>query len=158
MSKTLVVNGTTIEFPEQGQDPQWGPEVTTFAEEVASVLNNLTSVDDILLTSFSLTNNQSTFADIAGLQFSKTSVRSAEIVLNVYITSSTEELQETIHMTLSYKNTLDEFRLAISSSGDNSGITFNVTSNGQIQYKSTNVTGTGYVGTIKFKAATIVQQ
>lgn len=158
MSRVLTINGSDFNFPEQGEDPQWGTEITDWAEEVTDVLNSITSVDDILLTSFSLTNNQSTFADINGLTFSKTSVRSARITLDIYITTSTEELQESVDMILGYKNTADEFRLSILSSGDSSGVTFNITSNGQMQYKTTNISGTGYSGTIKFKALTIVAQ
>lgn len=158
MSTPLIVNGTTFEFPEQGTDPQWGTEVNAWAEEVTDVLGTLTSVDDIFLTSFTLTNNQATFADINGLTFSKTSVRSARITLDVYITTTTTELQETIDITLGYKNTADEFRISIKSSGDNSGVTFNVTTDGQMQYKTTNVGGASYAGTIKFKAVTIVAQ
>lgn len=158
MATTLTVNGSDFLFPQQGEDPQWGSEVSDWAEEVTDVLGSLTSVDDILLTSFTLTNNQSTFADINGLTFSKTSVRSARITLDVYITTSSAELQETIDITLGYKNTADEFRISIISSGDNSGVTFNVTTAGQMQYKTTNIAGTSYAGTIKFKAVTIVAQ
>lgn len=158
MSKILVVNGVTYEYPEQGTDPAWGETASAWAEEVTDVLNSITSVDDILLTSFSLTNNQTTFADINGLTFSKTSVRSARITLDIYITTSTEELQESVDMILGYKNTADEFRLSILSSGDDCGLTFNITSAGQIQYKTTNISGTSYSGTIKFKALTIVAQ
>jgi hypothetical protein len=158
MSRELIIGGTTFEFPEQGDDPTWGEEVVDFAEAVADVLNTITSVDDVLLTSFNLTNNQTTFADIDGLRFSKTSVRSARIVLDIYITTSTEELQETLDMNISYKNIEDEFRLAVVSVGDESGVTFNITSNGQVQYKTTNVSGTSYAGTLTFKASAIVQQ
>ena len=158
MSIPVTLNGSTYELPEHGEDPQWGEELNAFLVEVSDVLGSITSVDDILLTSFSLTNNQSTFADINGLTFSKTSVRSARITLDIYITTSTEELQESVDMILGYKNTADEFRLSVLSSGDNSGVTFNITSAGQIQYKTTNISGTSYAGTIKFKALTIVAQ
>jgi hypothetical protein len=157
MSTTLVINGTTIEFPSEGEDPNWGETVERFAIEVADSLSTISNPQDVLLTSVNLTNNQTSPANINGLRFSKTEVLSATMVCQVYITTSDEELQEQFNIILNYKPVADEFSLAVTSTGDESGITFSVTSTGQVQYTSTNIAGTDYSGVIKFKALTITQ-
>ena len=139
MSKTLTVNGNVYEFPEQGTDPQWGEELSSWAEEVTGIINELVSIEDIPLTTFTLTNNQTTFADINGLSFNPESLRSARVTLDVYISSSDTELQESFAIMIGYKNIAEEFKMSISTQGDNSGVTLSVTENGQLQYKTTNV-------------------
>ena len=106
------------------------------------------SLGDINQTSFSAANNQSAAADVTGLLFSNSTVRSAEIQLSVYINATTS-LYETFKILLIQKGS--SWELAQSSSGDSSGFVFSVTNAGQIQYTSTN--NSGFVSaTIKYRA------
>jgi hypothetical protein len=157
VSTEITINGVVIEFPEQGTDPDWGTEVNTFAVEVANVLNDIISPDDFLLTAFTLTNNQSSAADINSLIFDSTSVRSAKITADVYITTSTQELHEKFEINVGFKNVAASWDISVQSEFDDSGITFSITSGGQVQYSSTLISGTGYSGLLQFRAITITQ-
>lgn len=105
---------------------------------------------DIEHTSFSLANNQSSVADVTGLAFSASAVRGFSALVTVTI-DATADLYETFE--LIGINKAGSFDMIISSSGDDSGIVFSVTSAGQVQYTSSNYSG--FVsGTIKFRAIT----
>jgi len=77
MSRTLVINSIPYQIPDDGEDPGWGDQTTDWMEAVTGVLTDLVGPDDILETSFSIANNQTTFADVTGLIFNGGSVRSS---------------------------------------------------------------------------------
>lgn len=108
------------------------------------------SPGDLNETSFSAANNQGTPADITGFVFSNATVRSFNALVSVSI-DATSDLFEVFEMNGIQKSA--SWELVQSSGGDTSGITFSITSAGQIQYTSTNVAG--FVSnTIKFRAIT----
>jgi hypothetical protein len=111
---------------------------------------NLKSQGDISETSFSLTNNQSTLANITGLSFSNALVRSFTSVISVEISASSN-LYEIFTINGIQKDS--EWSISTSSTGDISGIEFSITNTGQIQYTSLDYTGF-ISGIIKFKAFT----
>jgi hypothetical protein len=76
MSVTLIVNNTPFEYPEQGEQQPWGESATNWAIEVTDVLSSLSGSSDILETSASILNNQTTKANILGLFFDINTVRS----------------------------------------------------------------------------------
>lgn len=108
------------------------------------------SAGDIQETSFSAANNQAAVANVTGLAFAAGTVRSFSALVSVEI-DATGELYE--QFTLQGINKNGSFNLSVDSVGDNSGIVFSITSAGQIQYTSTNVSG--FVSnSIKFRAQT----
>jgi hypothetical protein len=108
------------------------------------------SAGDIAETSFSIANNQASVANITGLLFPNSSVRSFTAKLSVLINATTS-LYETFE--LEGIQTASNWSMSIASQGDNSGITLSITSSGQVQYQSSNYSG--FVsGIIKFRAIT----
>ena len=105
---------------------------------------------DIEETSFAGANNQSSFANVTGLAFSAASVRSVQVVASVYVNATTP-LYQAVEMSIINKG--GSFAMSVNGTGDNSGVTFDITNSGQVQYTSSNYTG--FVSlTIKFRALT----
>lgn len=156
MSKILTVNGTDYTFPEQGDSPPWGTEVTDWAGAVTDVLANIAGTGDILDTQFLINNNQVSPANVTDLTFDVALIRSAIISYSIYRSTNINEVSECGQIYATYKNTANSWEIAQSFSGD-AGITFNMTSGGQMQFISTNISGTGYVGRLRFSAKAFTQ-
>ena len=108
------------------------------------------SAGDIQETSFSIANNQVAAANVTGLAFSNSVVRSFKALVSVQI-DATLDLWETVE--LIGINKAGVFDMAQSGIGDDTGVVLTITSGGQIQY--TSATYSGFVsGAIKFRAIT----
>ena len=108
------------------------------------------SAGDIAETSFTLTNNQSTAANITGLVFANATVRSFEAHVSIEI-NATASLFETL--TLKGIQRGADWVMSITSAGDTSNVFLTINNSGQIQYTNDNYSG--YVsGKIKFRAIT----
>lgn len=109
--------------------------------------NTVASAGDIAETSFTFADNQSSAASITGFAFNTSVVRGFEAVITI-VRGSTYSIHKlmSINKGGSFSDMSQEFV------GDTTGVTFSITSAGQIQYTSTN-TGSG--GTIKFRANTL---
>lgn len=158
LPKVLIINNTPYQYPTAGDEPGWGNDAAGWAEGVTNVLADLLGPNDILETAFNVANNQLAFADVTGLIFSAASVRAAEINYSVFrvSTANPSGFTETGLIQLIYDN---NFGWSINQ-GDllgNSGVTFQITPAGQIQYKSTDIGALNYIGTMKYRAKTLAQ-
>lgn len=161
MAVQLIVNGNTYNYPEAGEDPQWGEDASAWAVAVTDTLSTLSGTNDILNSTATIANNVSVAADINGLLFNPTNVRSALIQYSVYRASSSTLLgnAESGVIELVYDNNASSGSRWITSqikNGD-AGIVFSILDSGQVQYISTNIGATSYVGTMKFSAKTFTQ-
>lgn len=93
---------------------------------------------DIGLTSFSAANNQSSAANVTGFAFANASVRSFRALVSVSIVA-TGSLFEQFEINGIQK--LASWEISVVKLGDDSGITFSITTLGQLQYTSTDITG-----------------
>jgi len=144
----VFVNNIPFEIPVQGSQPPWGESLTEFFVEVATVLNSLKGPADILETSAIIANNITSFQDIPDMKFNFSTVRSFKVEGNIARTTGSVKLYE--EFTLVGLRTDSQWLLQQSGIG-NSGVTFDITNGGQVQYKSTNVSGSNYSGLIKFR-------
>ena len=104
---------------------------------------------DIFPTSFTGANNQASPANVTGLAFNAATVRAFEAQISVAVNATASLYEE---FTLSGVNIGTGFNISVRSVG-NSGVTFSITSAGQVQYMSSNYAG--FVSlTIKFRALT----
>ncbi len=154
MSIPLVVNNTTFNYPTSGDPKGWGEEATSWAEEVTLVLNDLKGPNDILQSSAPIVNNQLTFIDIPLLIFDPAAVRTSTINYNVYRLTDDQQITESGTITITYHTQVGMWSITQESDFD-SGITFDVTNLGQVQYQSTDLTGLNYQGLITFRAKTL---
>lgn len=109
------------------------------------------SAGDIQETSFSMANNQASPANVTGFAFANAVVRSFKALVSVEI-DATADLFESFELLAVQKGS--SWDMVVSSTGDDSGVVFSITTAGQIQYTSTN--NAGFVaGAIKFRAQTL---
>jgi hypothetical protein len=118
--------------------------------QVDALVSGASSPGDISEGSYSFSNSQVVPENITGLAFSNAVVRSFRAVVSVYIDADSN-LYELYEINGIQKDS--EWDISVSSSGDDAGISFSITSSGQIQYTSSSYAG--FVsGTMKFKAST----
>lgn len=155
MSKQVTISGTTYTLPTQGDNPQWGEDLSDVIEALIDVSNSVVADDDILLTSFSIPNVASN-VNVTGLVFDISSVRSAIIEYSIYRVTDSVELSESGTLLLTYKSVAASWETAQYAVGT-SNTTLSVTSLGQIQILPEVIAGSGYSGIMKFKARTFEQ-
>lgn len=153
MPKILTVGTEEFEFPLQGENADYGEQVTDWASAVTDALTTVQQPNDILTTSAAINNNQSTFVNIPGFAFDTSEV--IEIEASAIVTRSTSSpavtVTENFEIRGNYNGT--DWTIEINSNAKiDSGVDFEITSSGQVQYTSSNMTGSGYVGSIIFKA------
>ena len=110
--------------------------------------------------SFELTNNQAVAADIEGLKFDSARVSQATIdytIQRVTTGGGATELIETGEYRAVYlptSNTWNIFQMWTSGPHD-SQVVLSITSAGQVQYTSSNITGTASISKIAFRVRTM---
>lgn len=156
MSKTITISGTDYQLPQQGENPPWGKDLADLIEAMCDVLNSLSGTGDILTTNFTVANNQSAAANVNGLTFDVGTIRSAIVTYSVYRSTSLSEKGETGFLLLTYLTTANAWTVARYTNSD-AGMIFSVTDTGQVQFTSDNMSGTSYVGKMKFQAKAFPQ-
>lgn len=127
-------------------------EVQAALEELQEEIDNFSpgSPGDIQETSFSASNNISSPANVTGFVFSNAVVRSFQSQLSITIDATSDLFAE---YSISGIQRGSDWKISINYTGDVCGIDFSITTAGQIQYTSTNVSG--FVSnTMKFRATT----
>ena len=105
---------------------------------------------------FTLVNNQSSAADIEGLYFDLRKVGQVTVdylIQRVTTGGGAQEKIESGTFYLVYKPTTNAW--VLSGGPTTAGITLSVTALGQVQYTSTNLTGTASISKLTFKARTL---
>lgn len=110
----------------------------------------------IAQTSFTIADNQAVAANITNLSFDSDDFSSVDLEFEIKRSDSIETLMERRDFRLLYKSS--SWQLEESSRhGDDTGVTFSVVTTdgvGQLKYTSTDMAGSGYTGTLKYKAKT----
>lgn len=121
--------------------------VSGVTSSIQTQLNNrlLKASGDINETSFTAADNQAVAANVTGLAFANGTVRSFEAILSITRGTTYQQYK------LNGVQRAADWVLSQSYIGDNCGLTFSITTAGQIQYTSTS---TGNTATIKFRALT----
>lgn len=157
MSISIVIQGTTYNIPEQGQSPPWGEDLSNILQAITTSLNSVVGPSDVLTTNFTIANNQSSVANVTGLAFDVSTVRSAIISYSLYRSSAApSEFSECGQIMITYKSVANSWELTQFLTGS-SGVVFTITNAGQVQYTSTNLSGGSYVGKMKFSARSFLQ-
>lgn len=156
MSIAVNIQGATFNIPTQGTTPPWGDDVVALLQALVNVANSSVGSADILTTNFALTNNQASATNVVGLSFDTSQVRSAIVSYSIYISTNSNELSECGNIYLTYKSASNTWELAQNYAGT-SGVIFSITTAGQVQYTSSNVSGTSYLGKMKFSAKAFLQ-
>lgn len=140
MSIVVTVNNVPFSIPVQGESAPWGESLTEYFIEVARVLNSLKGPSDILETRATILNNRTTFTDIPDFFFNPQTVLSFAVNFGITRPNGSATVEET--GILSGYRTDTGWVLQQEGFG-NSGVSFDITLSGQVQYKSSNLTGSG---------------
>lgn len=109
------------------------------------IFTSKVSVGDISETSFTAADNQSSAANVTGLLFSNSIVRSADIMLSIVRNTTYAQYK------LNVVQGASSWYIDQSYLGDVTGLVFTITSAGQVQYTSTS---TGSTAALRFRALT----
>lgn len=132
----------------------WFNTLKTAIEELQALLGS----SAVVPTNFTIANNQAVAANVTGLSFSSADTKSVVVTADIRrktATGSSEVVAQQI-LFLQYRDQTSAWEIAADEAkGDASGVTFSITSGGQVQYTSTNIAGSSYTGTMRFKAEAI---
>lgn len=118
--------------------------------EVDSLIGNVFPTGSISETTYVISNSQTLPHNVDAFLFANASVRAFNAIVTVVVNATTS-LYELFEINGVQKGS--DWEITIQSTGDVSGVSFSITSAGQIQYTSANYAG--FVsGAIKFKATT----
>lgn len=109
-------------------------------------------------SAFTIANNQSSPANVTGLSFNKATIKSVRIQYDIYRKNNTVNYNETGFIWLVYNALTDDWTISVQSNLDDAGVTFSVTTAGQVQYVSTNISVTSYVGQLRWSNVTVTLQ
>lgn len=156
MAIQITIAGTTYDFPESGESPNWGAQATETIVAMANAINTLLGPGDILQTSSSISNNISLATAIDGLIFDSSITRAANIYYSVYRISDANPSDQAevgkIFIVYDDNATIgSKWKITRESNGD-SGVVFSINDLGQVFYTSSDISSTGYDGTISFSA------
>jgi len=114
--------------------------------------------DELAASGQTINNNQTVVQPINNLIFDGSQVRGAVLEFTVYRRTDDIEYAQIGQFSIIYKT--DEMTWTLGSetfTGDNSGVVFSITSGGQIQYTSSNMSGANYSGTFNYKVDKLFQ-
>jgi hypothetical protein len=154
MSIIVTVNNIPFNLPTEGEPAPWGESLTNYLAEVAAVLNSLKGANDILETGANIALNQTTFADIQDFKFNPNTVRS--FIVNGSISRTTDSVKQYEQFTLTGLRTDTDWILFQEGLGD-TGVILDITNAGQVQYKSSTISGSNYAGKILFRGIAVAQ-
>lgn len=157
MSIPLIIQGTTINVPSSGDDPNWAPGVIQFEQAVATALSGIVGAFDVSPQSFTLTSDINTNVNLTNLSFPTTSVRSAIISYNIERvntggnTQNESGLIEITYNGTSWDMTRDSTGKILNASNVPFN-TFSITNLGQVQFSTITIGGTFTSGKITYSA------
>jgi hypothetical protein len=99
----------------------------------------------------SIANNQVSVANVSNLVFDGAVAKKFIVDYGLYRSTDTTSLAQAGRLRGVYNEEDAEWYLSDDYSGQNAGVTFSITNGGQIQYTSSNISGTGYVGTLEYR-------
>ncbi len=109
-------------------------------------------------TQVTIANNQVAAADVTGLLFSGAAVRSFCADYQIYRNTTAggaTELSERGFLLGVFSTVASTWEITSGPAVGDAGVTFTITAAGQVQYTSTNITGTAATSKMKFQARTM---
>lgn len=147
----LQVGTEIFNYPDPGTEPGWGDDATGWAKAVTELLASIAGPGTINETQSNIDNNIAVATDIAGMVFNSSQTKSAIVLYRIQRdTDSISPLTEMGQLNIVLDDgTWKLTRMIIV--GNDAGVLLDIDSTGQVQYTSSNLAGTNYTGSIKFK-------
>jgi hypothetical protein len=135
MSIQVIINSQPYNYPEPGDLPGWGSDASDAFVALVNYVNGISPPTDIILTTASLADNVVVPTTITNLTFNSSLIYGAIVELTINRGTATE--LDTLDLVYTEGNwTMDRTQ-----SATDTGVTFSITSGGQLQYTTTS-TGT----------------
>lgn len=153
--KTLIVSGSPFSFPQEGDAPKWGTEVTDWATAITDAVAGLAGTYDINNLAYTIANSQTSFSDINNFSFDPVAVKAVQITYACSRSSSVSSLIETGTLYAVYDSSLPASSKWFFSryQAGSANVQFNISDLGQVQVKvGASIAGTGYVGNLRLNA------
>lgn len=161
----LTIKGSVITIPDSGSQANWSEGVIDALTALTDAVNSVTGTYDVAPQIQNIdANNSSTNVTITSLIFPPAEVRSTVIYYSVYrLTEDSganddQEVAEggTIVLVYNASNPVSNKWTIAQTRAENASITFSVTDLGQVQFTTTALTGINHVGTLSFRAISIL--
>lgn len=162
---TIIIKGTSIDFPSSGASPNWAPAIIEAVEALSEAVNAVTATFDVPPQVQNIdANNSSNNVNITNLNFPATDVRAATIYYSVHRQTQNsgppdgQEVTEAGQLEISYNASrpiTQKWELVRSGQSD-AMIDFNITDTGQIQFSTSPLTGITHTGIISYRAIAIL--
>ena len=149
MPKILIVGNDEFLYPEEGDNAGYGESATAWAEAVTTALQTVQQPNDVPVTTAAILNNIAIPTSILGFSFNTSEVIA---ISGEYIVRRTTDSQNLVQNGKIEGNFDGNAWNIVHEHINSAGISFDITSSGQITYTSTLITGTNYFGEIIFKA------
>lgn len=151
--KTLIVNGVPYSFPEQGETPTWGKEVTDWASAITDTISGLSGPYDLLNQVFLLSNSSTALVDITNFALDPALVQGAIVDYSIRRLTDSEGAFEAGTLYLSYNSfapATQKWSVARSHAGD-ANCTIVITDAGQAQIAVNNLlAGSNFSGRLRY--------
>lgn len=98
-------------------------------------------------------NNQSSSQNLTSLAFNGAEQNRVTLEYGIFRRTDTQSLAQAGELKLVYNEEDMEWFLSDSYAGQNAGVNFSITTSGQLQYTSTNLTGANYDGRLEYRIA-----
>lgn len=155
MAKILTVLGTPYVYPEQGTNPTWGDDASEWAEAVTDALGLVIGPNDIAVATVSIEDNQTSLVAVPQLLIPPLAGRRFRVT---YTSARTDGVDGNINIaeagTITGQVVDGDWLISYVKDVGDAGLEFDITSSGQVQYKSSSVGG-DYTGSITYKAEVI---
>lgn len=165
MAIQLTIKGTVVEIPSSGASPNWAPGIIEALQALTDAVNSVTGTYDIAPQVQNIdANNNSTNVTIANLAFPPSEVRSATVFYSVYrMTEDSgppdgQEVAEGGSIVIVYNASNpanNKWEIAQYKAGE-ANITFDITDLGQFRFTTSPLSGINHVGSLSFRAISIL--
>lgn len=156
MSVSLTIQGVTYTYP-SNDSVDWGVEATNWAIGVTDALAIAVQQGDIGSSTQVIILETATNQNVTNLVFDSGITRGSTIDYFIVRTKGSNEYVEYGTLRVIYKTQTNTWIIEKQRMGDESNVSFDINSNGQVLYTSTPVAGTGvYSGVMRFRARSIL--
>ena len=151
MPKVLTIGNESFDIPNEGENGNYGESISDYLEAVSTALATVQQRNDIPITTAAILNNIAAPAPVAGFSFDTAEVISINCEFIVTRTTDVPAVSLVSNGFIQGNFNGTAWNITVESIND-AGVSFDITSGGQITYTSSNLTGSNYSGSILFKA------
>lgn len=122
---------------------------STFVKETGTGNTGWAELSSTSQFSTTIANDQSSPANVNGLDFDETEIRGAKVLYQIERRSDSTDVVEMGEIYALYDNENSEWKIKKRGNFDVAGVDFNITSGGVVQYTSDDLAGASYSGTLR---------